>query len=341
MNVREMHIEVGQSTQLLAGSATRKLFTEEIDWALNKVQDRFIETSIRPREGGRFEIDQSRVDDIRTLIKSMIQLTPWIDNPRRYKAYLPADYRFLLSDSSYTLPLCGAQPTEGAEVTKYAHRIKQVYTPKAVAPFYQTVWLISDDLTITIPDDLPMSNKYVGYRKTEDISFLAPYIAQSGKRLYWERYGDLYYPNHYIDIKSTIPVVGLLTIDGAPMPNSIAYDTIKLKKHEGTGSYRDNRLTPSSSVATLQSSAFFKTQHYSPISELNNNFLYVYRDTSFIVSGIEISYIRTPRTINLSLGTDCDLAETAHQKICDLTTEYILSTILGQKSKDIAERVTL
>ena len=141
MTVREMHIEVEQSTQLLAASATRKLLPEEIDWALNKVQDRFVEDQIRPREGGRFEVDQARVDNIRSLIKSMVPLTPWIDNQRRYKCYLPSDYRFLLSDASYSVPLCGADPVEEAPITKYVHRIKQGYSNKVAANFYASYWL--------------------------------------------------------------------------------------------------------------------------------------------------------------------------------------------------------
>lgn len=341
MNVRDMHIEIEQSTQLLAASGTRKLLPEEIDWALNKVQDRFIETALRPKEGGRFEIDQSRVDDIRNLIKSMVSVTPWIDNDRRYKCYLPSDYKFLISDASYSMPLCGAVPTETIPVAKYIHRIKQDYTAKTVAPYYTTLWLSLSGYDFYIPDSLPLTNNYIGYLNNKDISSLAPSIAQFTKRLYWENYGDLYYPNHYLDVRDTVPTLGLLTLDGTALPNSISYDTLTLKQHVGVGNFHDNRLTPSSLIPTLQSAAFFKTQHYSPISELNNKILYVYRDSSFIVSGIEISYIRRPQTINLSLGTDCELAETVHQKICDLTSEYILSTLLAQKSKDIADRVTL
>lgn len=341
MNVREMHIEVEQSTQLLAASATRKLLPEEIDWALNKVQGRFVEDQIRPREGGRFEVDQSRVDNIRSLIKSMISLTPYVDNERRYKCYLPKDYRFLLSDASYSMRLCGAAPVE-APVTKYVHRIKQVYSAKASPNYYTSYWLSLDGgFDFYLPASLPFSNKYVGYLNKEDISFVAPVITQLSSRLYWERYGNLYYPNHFIDVRDTIPTLGLITQDSVAAPNSIAYDTLTLKKHVGEGRFRDNRLTPSSSIASLQSAAFFATQYYSPISELNNNILYVYRDSSFIVSGVEISYISAPQTISLSLGTDSNLPETTHQKICDLTTEYILSTLLGQKSKDITERVTL
>lgn len=343
MNAREMHIEVEQSTQLLAASGTRKLLPEEIDWALNKVQDRFIEDQIRPREGGKFEIDQARVDNVRSLIRSMVPLIPWIDNTRRYKCYLPADYRFLLSDASYSLPLCGTAPIEEAPVTKYVHRIRQPLSSKSISNYYTSYQLSlnSPAFDFYLPASLPLNNKYLGYVNKEDISFVAPVIARLSKRLYWERYGLFIYPNCYIDIRDTVPTLGLITQDLVGETNSIAYDTLVLTKHSGIGKFHDNRLTASSSIASLQTAAFFGTKHYSPISELNNNVLYVYRDDSFIVSGIEISYISSPQTISLSLGTDSDLPETTHQKICDLATEYILATLIGQKSKDIAERVTL
>ena len=123
--------------------------------------------------------------------------------------------------------------------------------------------------------------------------------------------------------------------------------TKALTYHSGTGVRKNNRLSPTDIIPSLNQSAHYKSSHYSPISELEGSNLIIHRDNSFTVTGVGISYIRNPQPISLSLNSDCELAgEATHQAICDLATEYLKGTVQNPegtqiKKVDIAERVIL
>ncbi len=348
MNVREMHIEIDQSSQLVAANRTRKWYPEEKDWVLNKIMFRYIESCLvkRPDGSGGFELDQSKADGIRNLIKTKQALTAWVDSDVRYKSFLPADYLHLLSDASYTKANCGAADPALIGVLHYLSKIKQIKSEKAEAPFYETLILTLENIETSVPDELPYNNEYLGYPEKEDISFLVPYILwKTGLR--WERFDDKYFPSHYMLFGTTTPTGGELTIDG---DESAVYDTtaFTLQKHTPTGhAIHNNRLTASNMVNAMLPTSFFKPSYISPISELERDILWIYRDNSFTVSHVEISYIRKPQPISLSLGTDCELSgESTHQKLCDLAVEYLQGRTKDLKGvqmseADIAKRIIL
>ncbi len=344
MTVREMHIEIDQSSQLVAANRMRKWYPEEKDWVLNKIQDRFIRSKLRPKKDGSggFELDQPGADDIQVLLQTNVPLVPLIVDSERYKCILPSDYNYLISDGSRTKLLCGTTP-ETAAVTHFRTMLRQERDIIDALPHYSTMTLQLPDKAVVIPDDLPFNNAYAGYANLEDISFLVPWVLwKSG--WYWERYDDLYKPGWYIQVQNTAPVtVSYIEIEGQleadssgawvdPITNTKAYSY-----HTGTGKLVNNRLTPSDVIRNLRQAAFYKTAHYSPITELQNNLLWVYRDDSFIVSGVEISYIRKPQPISLSLATDCELDEGTHQIICDLAVEYLQGRVKDLQGVQLSE----
>jgi len=91
MYVKEMHIEVNQSTQKIAANTTRKLLAPEVDWLLNKNMGRFIESRVTPKKDGSggFEIKQFDIDAIRTLLVTGYDVSAYVADPRRVKAFLP------------------------------------------------------------------------------------------------------------------------------------------------------------------------------------------------------------------------------------------------------------
>jgi len=328
MTVNEMHIELRQSANQIGANKSRKYEPEELDWILNKMYNRFIQSKLKPKKDGSggFELDQISADQIRTLIVPSYDLVPYVDDSRRYQCFLPADYAYLLSDWSATTLLCtGDTITETAE-NLYITAIRQDYsTGASPSGFYRTLKVLFPDATVEIPTDLPYGNNYQGYTKKTDISFLIPWIRAKGQ-YYWERFADLFYPGYYIHtsltpVASPIPTIGI-TIDGITY-HTYQYVIKNLVKHTGTGQIRDNRLTASNKISGLNSTPFWKSSHYSPVSELGNGILYIYRDNSFTVNGVSISYIRKPVPISLSLNTNCELPEEFHQTICDLATQYM------------------
>jgi len=340
MTVREMHIELDQSLQQIAAHRTRKYMPEEKDWILNKMQNRLIQSCIRPNKDGTggFEIDQLGVDMLRNLIVSGVELVPYIDpGKNRYMCFLPADYSNLLSDWSFTTLLCTSVPANTATDLLDVYAIKQVRSEKESAPYYETVTVAFGDSIVTVPDDLPYANKYTGYNRKEDISLLAPWIAPKGN-YYWEQLGDIYRPGHYlllVPYGSTINTS--ITVDGTDYTDYEIVVGLELKHHTGNGSQVDNRLTPSNKVSSLNATAFYKSSHYSPISEIKGKLLYIYNDSSFTVSKVGISYIRKALPISLSLGTDSELPEGFHQQICDLAIEYMKGRLENVTGQQLAE----
>lgn len=351
MNALEMHIEVNQSVQKLAANRTRKIFDDEIDWVLNKQVHRFIQDRLKPRtDSDGFEIDQMGVDAMRNLVVSMRECTAYIDTPSRYKVPLPADYKYMLSDASYAVNLCNAPALDPIPVTLPISTIKQVYSTKGAPMYYESMALALNGNTFLIPSQLPLTNKYLGYQSKQDVSFLIPYILDRyrklGFNLYWEKYGTFYYPSTYILVGAAGQTLALpsMILDGAGVTQrTTTSETLSIAPGT-TDVLVDNRLTRSDRVHSLLSTAYFKTNVLSPISEMDGSYLYVYTDKTFIVNKVSLTYVRKVRPISLALGSDCELTEEFHQTICDRASEYILGRLqAGTESiiKDNERRVIL
>lgn len=329
MTVHDQHIEFNQSLQQVAANKTLKYLPQEVDWILNKMQDRFIQLRMKPKVSergiptGGFEVSQLDSDAIRTIIVSSYDLTPYIDQDgRRYRCFLPPDYSYLLSDWSYTTPTCGTSPTVKTN-TMYITALRQDQSIKTAPQYYTNLQIQLGPNLVTIPSDLPYGNKYNGYEAIRDIDFIRKYISLKGQ-WYWERFDNLYYPNYYI-FPTTNPQSSLppfISIDGnTTMVTKIS--SYALSTHPNTGAYYDNRLSATSNISGMVSTPFIKSSYYSPISELSNGILYVYNDNSFTISNVGIAYVRKPQPISLYLGTNCELPEEFHQNICDLAVEYV------------------
>lgn len=71
MNIANMHIAVNQGVQKIASHQVDNLLPEEIDFELNKAQDKFIKqryAQFGNKYGVGFEGSQKRIDDLRTII---------------------------------------------------------------------------------------------------------------------------------------------------------------------------------------------------------------------------------------------------------------------------------
>jgi hypothetical protein len=350
MDIRSMHIEIQQSTQQVAANRRRKWYPEEIDWVLNKMQNRFIASCLRARTDGSggFELDTAKSNSIRMLITTKETIRPFIVSDTRYEAMLPADMAFLLDDWAVTEQWCGAATPQTSSETQFITRLQQKRSGLSAAPFYATLIAQLSGTTVSIPADASIGHTYTGLPEKEDVNFLVPWILSRARDIYWERYDKYYHPQYYIIVTSSAPGTVALTIDGSDQTVS-ATVTRSMNYHSSTGKGTQvaSRLTPSDRIRDLNQSAYWRTAHNSPISELSGTNLVIYRDSSFTVTNVGVTYIRKPQPMSLSLNSDCELAgEDTHQAICDLATEYILGTIKdpeGTKLKevDISKRVVL
>lgn len=352
-----MHIEVRQALQQVAANKTFKYLPEELDLILNKMQARLIQmqltqkTDERGKPTGGFEISQLGADIIRPLIVTSLDLVPYIQDARMYKCYLPYDYSYLLSDWSYTKLTCAGDPVPTITPdTLYLTRLRQDLSILTAGPYYVTSFkTILGGTKIEIPLDLMADNAWLGTVKKEQIYELVQFIAQRGG-WYWERFGGNNWPGYYINVglTSASQSGAMAIIDGATFQNVIT-STVPVTSHrtlKDISKYYDNRLVASDNISGLNSTEFYKSSYYSPISELSAGILYIYRDDNFIVSSVGISYIKKATPISLSLNTKSDIPEEFHYQICDLAVEFIKGTLENfqgwqQKTADNTKRVTL
>lgn len=351
MNIREQHIEINQSLQKVAANRTRKFLSEEIDWVLNKMLSRFIHLKLRPRHGGKFSFDQADLDAIRPLLVKAT-LPAYIDTefPNRYKVFLPTDYNYLIADYSYLYNnACVSEPLIPVSSLLYLRWLKQAYTNKVNTPFYQTASISIDGTnTINIPADLPYENTYTGYSSKPDISFLSPWIIHTlNQRLKFdiqagfERYGDFYKADNYVFVSSRSMVAPSLIFDGINVTLQ-EEQIVELQKYTSdvTTLPIANRLESSEDVPDMLTEPFYKPTIQSPISELQGQTLYIYADTNFTVINCGLNYIRKPRIMSLTLGSDCELASPFCQTLCDLAVQYIKGRLENGTGEQLIEKDT-
>lgn len=332
MNVQEMHIEINQSLQQVAANSTRKYYSEEIDWVINKVQHRFVQNSLKPIQvdgklTNKFTIDQLKVDALRHLIK-VKEISTTVGLLDTVEAILPCDYMYLLSDASEVFRLCN-EPLTTESVTTTLKLLKLSQTSKSTPLYYVSSSLSLNGTTLTIPASLDIPNKYTGYQTKEDVMFLRNWyldkLRADGIEVYWERYGNLYKQGTFIFIGTA---TSSLIHDGITVTQETTKVINNTRPTNGTvGIVVDNRLVNSDQITTLMNTPFYKTSVESPISELKSNVLSIHCDSNLTVKRVYITYIRLPQTVSLTLGTDCEITEQFHQTICDLAVEYIMSRI--------------
>jgi len=323
MTVFEQHLEIRQASQNIAANVRRKLLPQEIDWLLNKTQERFIQSKVKSRKDGSggFEIDQLDVDSIRTLLGRKVVEVFISDTD--YECQLPADYSYLISDDSKTMMLCGTTKTP-VNVTETSVVLPLFTTVKSSTNYYLTVVLVIGSVTIQLSDIVSFyRSSYTGLQSKDEKYVLRDaflwYIRNVlNIEVYWEHYKTIIAPYSFIFPGYS---AGIIIIDGTLFTGTTR--TITSSKYSEAGTWTPNRLTASNQVSTMLVTPWVKSTGKSPISELSGNKLIVYGDSSFIISGsISIDYVKKPRKINLLLNQDCELPEEFHQSICDLAVEY-------------------
>lgn len=341
MYVKEMHIEVNQSIQKIAANTTRKLLAPELDWLLNKNMGRLVYKYVTPRKDGSggFELVQFGIDAIRSLLVTGCELPAYKADPRRVMALLPGNYSYLISDESvvkramYGTDGVPDQPVQ-RQLTSNLLLLPVPQSTLSGPPFYNGVQVyINGGLVFDIQGfAAARQGEYTGYNSKREVFYIAYCIqrelAKQGWQVYFQSYGDQYYPRTLIiDLgpltgTASIIVDGVTTNATTASRSYIAYDYPQHPTED-----QSNRLTSSDLVQNLREVAFYKTQPESPISELAGRVLYTYTNPDFIVTNTRISYVRKPQLISLSLGQDCELAPEYHQQVCDLTSEYFKAMI--------------
>lgn len=331
-----MHVDVTDQLQRLSSNRNRKLSADQIDWNLNRAQQVLVETAVTPVEGsGRMQIKPGKNHIIQGLISGRTPLTAgWVTD--RYITILPPDFWYLLDDGSSVSPICKGE----SKITSYeVVHITSVEFPftTASAEYYKYVNLVYNnssifDMSSTLQD---RQKQYQGLSSTDMHFYVKDLLLEQLQRLgilvYWENFYNVHAPYTLLFV-STTPVVAItLNLDGISYTGTSQDLTLEIHSTIRQSTFSPNTMvSPDKGMAT-GATPYFRTSYISPISELGPAILYTYVDKGFIVYGSTINYVRKPRMISLSLGTDCQLSPNVHQMLCDKTVEMVLNRISAQE----------
>lgn len=355
MTIKEMHIELEQGLQKIAAYRTRKYLPQEFDMVLNKVVERFIQTKIKPEGHGGFSLNQLELDAIRPLLVKA-SIPAYIESTNKYKVFLPADYAYLIADTSQVSKYCGTQQKSLGSTTLNYYKVKLGESLKSTPPYYQQIEFRVNSAGINITEATAIIQE--GFKNRKDIQLLVDWICakmnEIGRQqstpfsVAWMRYGDIeIYQDNYefgtscfvITVPNTSTASIVLKYDGSnALLSSTVSKTYQFHNPVGTQYMHSNRLQSSEIIEQMMGVAYYKTRANSPISEIVGNKLFIYADDSFTVNRCLVTYVRKPRPVSLALESDCELAPEFHRTICNLAVEYIKGTLNDVQGVELAER---
>lgn len=341
MTIQEMHIEFNLSMQKIASNVKRKFIPEEIDWIINKQIPRFIDKTIRPDDRERsygFQMDGLNLNDIRTLLvyDKIVPVYKTATANKFVQAELPGDYYTMIANNSGVVRSCNTDVYNSVKTfvqrNLYIYKLKIPGSTQSERPYYRNVSLSINGSTVASTSQFPTALQDPGMKFTIENTLWNILMTTDNLsvKCYWEQFRNNYQPETFIFVSETELVNGIVySADGA---NTTAVQSVMTVFSPGAGDpvySKANREIRGNRKNEFQDSAFAKSLWKSPIATVEGNTVKVYHDETFIVNNLNIDYIRKPQLVNLSLGIGCDLPAdgNVHQKICDMSVEYVKMAI--------------
>lgn len=355
MTVFQMHIEVNQRLQEVASYKRDKFDPEEIDLALNKAVFRLLERAV----DSKFQETEIQLSHISALVHKNKILEVYIpaSSAPQYEldilggehksvySLIPPDLFWLINARAEVLtdPVnCGTAPSlANSTITEYVAVVP--FPALDTTPYFDNVTVVSTGVGIgtmyTSPTPIASgftnpNSKYVVIQSIMETL----YRKYPTVKVYWERFRDVYYQDSFIFVAS-VPI-GTITITSGGQVSSVVSTLNNYSGYNrGAISALTNKTVKIASTKIsqdqtiydqLSNNRFYATRASQPLSVQTYDYITLYRDESFLITRCYIDYIRNPRTISLNLGQNCELAETAHQKVIDLAVELLRLDIKDQ-----------
>ena len=366
MNVLEMHLAIQQGVDKINSLQADMLLPEEIDIELNKSQMKFINLKYgrNNQSGTGFEQSQKRVDDLRTLLteyeapvsyKDQLDRNTWIDTFR-----LPNDYMYLVSQRS-DVKIDNCKPIDwtiqnSSPINYFAIGLDEFVCNNVnnnSTDFVAEIRIMADPDNPALGDQ-PVWANTSGFTYPADIENVRLDILSTGipgGQVFWEQYGDLTIPGHFIyvldvvsfytwfnwdmSITNTVSGSNLQTVMvGTNGVGTVAVSSYAQYEDSTYGAKRDieggttvssvNKFIQHDDIFTLLSDPFNTTKYTSPLTTIRGSYIDIYTSAIFIIDKVKIVYIRIPAEISLNLAVSCELPDHCHQEIVDMTISSIL-----------------
>jgi hypothetical protein len=316
------------------------------------INQRYDNKSNRKQEG--FEQSQKRTDDLKSLVRVMKGpglLGETFQNSFSYDErtlfVLPQDYRFKVAARVKT-------STRGCATSFSPNNSTIIYT---VAPFNLEIF---KTLTPTqyglfgIYDE--NENKYIFKPNSElskytyeDIDTIKDIILdecmeyyKTQNKVFFEKFITVYHKNCILFTTFTNEIFQY-TIDGGTNYIELSRTNTVYEKYyplQGTPNVSSDRAVTHDNVYAMQADPFNSTKFEFPLSFFENDLYYtLYDKDNFVVSEVEMTYIRKPKTVSYYADISCDLPVSTHQEIISMTAQYFLEEFEAARTQTHKETV--
>lgn len=336
MTPQEMHIGVNLYLQKINSKAVDSFEPEEIDWQLSVEQLKFIRQRTNPKSNLKrdgFEYNQKRYDDIRSLIVSS-SIPMFIRNGVSMFGNLPADYFQLVNDRSLVDNLCKTSfqtyPTTQKTYYYCVIPMDQTYS------FYADGILYKSSPVIDVVSDYPtVANQLVDQSTIFMLINVILELQIPNTQIYWQTWNNMYFSNSIIFVSE----MSFPNMDWVSNSTTVTYttSTIIFDTYQVSQDQREfpNRLTNTEVLFNILESSFATTEYRSPVSSLENRQIHVYHNQKFIVTQVNIDYIRKPPKISLSLNHPCILDDNCCDEIIMNTAKFLAGITSSSTYKEI------
>lgn len=343
MLVQEMHIDFDVKVQKVNSNNTDTFLKEEKDWLLNLSQYRLLRkfgSRKMNRRGEGAEDTFTRYVDFEKLITRAqipMYINPNADYVTGVLPYNFFDFREARAKVSYNCN--GIVPTVGVVNNNhfYVPFVDSANTPAKFVGY--TIKLVRDFYTTPTYENIFVLTDYqlnfaIALSSNEQKFMIVNHVLEIVNRrsdieVRWENYGSIYKPNTFIFISKDATVEAIrISADSinTDTPRTVINNTTNLDVPNTIQKTNGCRLVENESLFDLLEHSFGRTIYTSPIITLSNGQINAYQSNKFIVSSLELDYLRKPRKINLSLNQSCELAESRHELVVDgavqLATAY-------------------
>lgn len=311
--VKELHIAVDVGLQHVSSNRKQSIPPEIVDMALNMANLSRIDSIIDDRRNNRregFEENQINYDSLQTL-KTSITLPLYKLNDIKSFAILPANYKYhSSSEVSYYYNRNGVSLQQN-EYIKYLTRIPINIGEPDQEGLYLTNLLIWREINnsgnrvgiYSYKDTIKIWDKDGLFMLIHDI---LSSLALNEIEAYWEYYNNSYYPNQLILVTSyEITSSGSIENEVSGITEELVYTKPDFQELILKTSPTD--LIKSIELSNIRSNYYYsKNRHKKPLLEIEGNKLIVYHNDTFDVDSITMTYIKTPRLININTNTMCE-----------------------------------
>lgn len=327
MDIHEMHVSIDTIIQKTNSHQRRDILAEHKDLVLNWAINEYINSKIKSATSpAGFEETEVEANALQGLLKTFVPVRALLsrDNDYVYNLEMPADFRNFVDLSLMTIPEdCIVEGTK--TVKDYEHYLYTFKIPKLpeANSYYKSIEFKVDDITIKRESEgiSDPSFKRIVFNAIVD-SKIFP-----ASDIFWE-----YHPNRLrqpdtLIFKSFDEISSIsLKIDGVVVPSTKVKRSPDYYIAPNSPTFSEVRRVRNELIGKYESSEFHKTHFKSPLITLSENVVKVLHGGRFIITIGNLTYIRKPAEVNLSLGIDCDIQDNQgqHKQICALAAQELM-----------------